>query len=590
MDRQPLFIAFCCYLSGVFCGIYSGANPISVLLASILCGILLISIFIRKIPLRLRLRIAAILFIPAGYICGTQSIATIPALSDSFQKRNGTFIITEILKPNSKNQRYTAEFTDSETNGLKFILSVPKENAALNYSEQYYSDSLLLKPYQDPEFDFEFNYADYLRKKGIYYYTYAKDIRSGGKTEAFSQKIKAFRKYLLNRIDENTDSPQTAGFTKAFILADRTDLDKETVKNFRNSGLVHILAISGTHIALLFGVLLTIFSAAIPYSRKNTAIILSLAGIWIFAALIGFGASVSRSCIMLSVYYLYKIRRAKPDLLHALGISGYILTGWNPLTAADLGFQLSFSAVLGIYAFNGFFNSVLAKTKVLPSRYLRNIISMTLSAQLATAPLLIYYFHQISIVSLLSNAILIPISGIVMTAAFLYTALCSVVRVPDFLRQLYEYSAEYYLKAVGYFGNVKYAMLGDLSFSLPELLLSCLCLVLFYFWIKRPDNGKLIFLGLSIISTIVTGELYRMYASKTDETLYGTYHKNYILIERKGTKAVLYHTAVKDSSAFAQNFVQAYKDSRRITELTQIRVPDGTKYLQSGEKKYLFSN
>ena len=138
---------------------------------------------------------------------------------------------------------------------------------------------------------------------------------------SFSEKIKQKRSEVLENINHSQLKSSVKEFLKGIILADRTEMDAELVSDFSKSGLVHFLAISGTHFAIIFWVILFLLKPLFSAKNRNIPIVISLILLWIFAVFIDYGSSVVRSCLMISAYYGFVIFQRKPDVLHALALS-----------------------------------------------------------------------------------------------------------------------------------------------------------------------------------------------------------------------------------------------------------------------------
>src|SRR5690606_8536139 len=149
------------------------------------------------------------------------------------------------------------------------------------------------------------------------------------------------------------------------------------------------------------------------YRFQNADIITSLLFIWLFAIFIDNRNPVIRSCIMLTIYYVYVLLQRKPDLLHAMALAAFIILIVDSQQIFDVGFQLSFIAVLGIYWLNLPILNRFPKYRNKPQLYMFSIGSITLAAQFATLPLVLYYFHQFSLISFIANLVIIPIAEII---------------------------------------------------------------------------------------------------------------------------------------------------------------------------------
>ncbi len=200
-----------------------------------------------------------------------------------------------------------------------------------------------------------------------------------------------------------------AGLVKALLLGDRTEFneDAETVNIMTRSGVLHILAVSGMHIAILANIMTALFG------KKRSGIIVTLAMLLMFAVLCGFSASVTRAVIMQAVLLLSTLTRRSTDKVTSLSIAAALILAVNPYSVMDIGFQLSFSATLGIILLtpkiNGYFAKPLRKIRAgKPRSALRSVvsgISVTVGASIFSLPISAMYFEVVSLVSPLTNLI-----------------------------------------------------------------------------------------------------------------------------------------------------------------------------------------
>ena len=156
-----------------------------------------------------------------------------------------------------------------------------------------------------------------------------------------------------------------------------------------------------------------------PLRLRNIAVIISLLLIWCFAVFIDYGSSVVRSCLMLTFYYIMVLLQRKPDLLHSMALAGLVILMLDTQLLFDIGFQLSFLAVFGIYWLNRPILNCLPKARNNIHDFFLQVVSVTLSAQLITLPLILYYFHQFSFVSVIANLVIVPLSEIIILLSLL---------------------------------------------------------------------------------------------------------------------------------------------------------------------------
>ncbi|MFA5420606.1 MAG: ComEC/Rec2 family competence protein [Patescibacteria group bacterium] len=254
-----------------------------------------------------------------------------------------------------------------------------------------------------------FNYSLYLKRYGVSLVSYYPDIDNEVEVLNFNKFRNFFynlQKSLGDVFDGNLSSSSSA-MARAIFLGDKNYLEQSDRDNFSKVGLSHIVAISGMHIGLLSTLLLNSF-LAIGFSRKKSFyLILTLLVLYLF--LISFPPSAIRAVIMGSLTLLGSCLGRDGDSSNLLYFSGIVLLLINPLLIlADLGFQLSFLAVLGIIHLKPRIDILFSKLKIYSTlKTSFDILSVSISAQVFTAPILIYNFHQFSFIAPISNLLVV---------------------------------------------------------------------------------------------------------------------------------------------------------------------------------------
>ena len=307
-------------------------------------------------------------------------------------------------------------------------IGIPMEGKILITTERYpeyqYGNKLeitgLLKT--PPVFE-DFNYKDYLRKEGILavmsYPEISQRFSEIGILPAIYAKVLSFKNKLRETINQNLSPPQRS-ILAAVILGDKKNISKEWKDKLNKTGVRHITAVSGMHIIILTSILMTLL-IALGFWRGQ-AFYLTIGIIFLYILMIGFQPSAVRAVIMASLFLLaQKIGRISYSQ-RAIIFAGALMLIQNPfLLKDDVGFQLSFLAIMGIIYLLPIFQKWL---KFIPQgRYLnlRNILGMTFSAQVFTLPILIYNFGYFSLVSPLSNILIVPILSYVMASGFIFS-------------------------------------------------------------------------------------------------------------------------------------------------------------------------
>jgi competence protein ComEC len=300
----------------------------------------------------------------------------------------------------------------------KIIIHVAKDERSEKIA---YGDKLLFYTYlnkvAEPKNPKEFNYKRYLSIKNIYLQAYV-DARSWQKiSEKHGNPIIRFasntRNKFLKIFRESNMDVQEYGIISAILLSSNADLDPDLQRSYSAAGVSHILSVSGMHIGIVYIILA--FFLSFMDKTKNQRIARSfilLVVIWGYACITGLATSVIRCGTMLSFVAVGGVLNRKTNSYNSLMTSMIFLLLLNPLVILQLGFQLSYLAVFGILWTQRRF-SLLYETKTKTGKHIWDIITVSLAAQLFTAPLAIFYFHQFPNYFLLTNIALITLLPLV---------------------------------------------------------------------------------------------------------------------------------------------------------------------------------
>ena len=238
--------------------------------------------------------------------------------------------------------------------------------------------------------------------------------------------IRSSQTFVRNSLNDATD-PKTAGLLTALLLGDKSTIDENMKLDFANTGVIHVLAVSGLHVGYVL-IILTIFASIIriPWGWNRVVIIL---GLFAFCALTGGKPSVVRASIMAGLYVISPIVNRPVNIWNIIGFAACLLLAYDPLYIMGLGFILSFSAVISIIYFYGLFEKLLPEAinpTHIQNLFIKNTLSLflvSLSAQIGTLPITAAFFHKIPIISLVANVIIVPIVGVIVVVGFMIIAL-----------------------------------------------------------------------------------------------------------------------------------------------------------------------
>ncbi len=342
---------------------------------------------------------------------------------------DSTYLIVKINEPLiEKEKSYKAEgivesiFENENERKVtgKVLLYFSKESAI---SVPTYGDKILIKgglqQIKNTGNPGGFNYSRYMAFQQTYHQVFLKPnkfatLPSHSENVLFSFIFYA-RKGVVNILQKYVQgNKKVTGIAEALLIGYKEDLDKDVVQAYSNTGVVHIIAISGMHLGLIYVVLVWLFSR-LPLVKKSKVAraVLILSSLWLFSLITGGSASVLRSAVMFTCIVIGKDFFKQASIYNSLATSAFLLLCYNPFLLWDVGFQLSYCAVVGIvWLQKPIENLYYSKHSAL--RYLWQMCSITLAAQVLTLPVCIYYFHQIPTLFLFTNIICVPLSTVIL--------------------------------------------------------------------------------------------------------------------------------------------------------------------------------
>ncbi|MCW3462223.1 ComEC/Rec2 family competence protein [Chitinophaga nivalis] len=289
-----------------------------------------------------------------------------------------------------------------------------------------YGDEILVKnqvtPIRSNGNPGAFDYRRYCALQQCYHQLY---LRPGEYRKLLQQRgnpimraIIHLRRYCLDNLKKYIGSGPEAGMAEALLIGYRRDLEKEIVQSYSNTGIVHVIAISGMHLALLYGSLLWLLQW-LPAARWADSLkaVIVLSFLWGFALLTGASASVLRSAVMFTGITIGRfVLQRYTCIYNTLAASAFVLLCYDPSLAMDAGFQLSYLAVLSILLFyTPIYELLSCRQKWLDVCW--QMVALSLAAQLLTTPISLYYFHQFPVYFLPANLIAVPLSTLIIYAA-----------------------------------------------------------------------------------------------------------------------------------------------------------------------------
>lgn len=307
------------------------------------------------------------------------------------------------------------------------LIALKLDSVKNNYQ---YGDELLIKKLYtevDPPYNpYEFDYKAFLANHEIYHQAFINEsqikVLARRKGNVIVDYALTLRKKMVLKYGQYIHDKEAASVASTLILGYKAELSREVLSAYSKTGTMHVLSVSGMHVGIVFFILnklLWFMDRSKKLRVLRAVIIITL--IWFYALITGFSPSVCRAALMLSMYVLGKAVNRSSNSYNLVAMSAFFLLIYNPYFLLDVGFQLSYLAVLGlIYFYPKIYNLLYVKNWL--GNQIWSYTALSCAAQLATFPLGMYYFHQFPVYFLISNLfIVLPVIVIMYVGiAFLF--------------------------------------------------------------------------------------------------------------------------------------------------------------------------
>jgi competence protein ComEC len=346
-----------------------------------------------------------------------------------------------------------------------------------------------------------FNYGRYLFRNGIAGSSFvdwsAIKLKGRGEIIGINGVLESIRHKVQDIYSSCGIEGDQLNVLLALTLGIREELGPELKDRFVRSGAVHILAVSGLHVGIIFLILNSLFSFLFP-SRSWIKLLLIVGGLWFFALLTGGAPSVFRAVVMFSIIQIGRFVSRQTNIFNLLGASAFIILSISPLALFQVGFWLSHLAVAGIVSLYPLLSRWAIGLPVF-FRWLWNLMAMSLAAQIATFPLSVALFKAFPVYFLLANILVLPLVAPIIILSVLLIVSSSV----DFLSQFWAAPLndilEFMNEVVQWLDTLPGAYQENLWISWPMMLFFYLFLgsVLLYFEFKNRYLIKLAFVSMA---------------------------------------------------------------------------------------------
>lgn len=349
------------------------------------------------------------------------------------------------------------------------LLYLPKDNlsASVGVGDSLFFDARMESPKNRDGFH-EFDYAKFLYYRGISGTAYVPSDAWGSRhvEHVGSLKLNAllFREKVIGKYVEWGIGASQLPVLSALTLGYKGELDREMRDTYSVAGISHVLALSGMHVGIVWFLLERLLRLLMGRRWRVLKWISVTTLLWAFALMVGLEASVVRAVIMCMLMELGRLFGSKTFSLNSLAIAAFFMLLYRPFYLFDIGFQLSFVAVASIlFLYPLFYHSVSCKNRV--CRWMWGIMSVSLSAQCGTAPLVMYYFSNFSVYFLLANLVAGLLVPMIIYGAFMMIVLAPFSVMQGWVVKMLNNLVEGLNGCAGWISGLPYA---SVSFSVWE--------------------------------------------------------------------------------------------------------------------------
>lgn len=390
------------------------------------------------------------------------------------------------------------------------LIYLPPQDSAISYGTNLLINASpsRIRPPRNPG---EFDYGRYLANRNIFHQQFlikGEYLLTGNNPTNIFQNWGYRIRTAGKEYSEDFIGVDHRGVANALLLGIRDNVNDELRDAYAHAGAVHILAISGLHLGILYGFLIVIFG---KFKKRLWFVIFSLLVLWGYAAIAGLSPSVTRAALMFSIISVGQFFYRTPNIFNTIAFSAFLLFLVNPFQLYDVGFQLSYLAVIGIVWLYPFINGMISSRFQLIER-VWSLMSVTLAAQILTLPLVLYYFHNYPLLSFISNLIVVPLTTVILVSGliFLITAGTGLLLIPKMLGRILDFLIGFMNDIVLFVERIPGSYVSDIhlpGINLILLYLFILGILVFLFlknldWLRLATLSWVAFIFLIVVNNI----------------------------------------------------------------------------------------
>jgi competence protein ComEC len=580
----PLVVYTLPFLAGIFCALFFNVHGslIPILISCCLCGtFILLNLLYSKFKLYHNQWIGGLLIHCIVFSIGIVVVQQHDDrnYADYFANQNAQHLLVTINNEPTLKGKYwhcSANVIQANTQAQgkltrgKLLLTIMGDS-----TKQFkYGDVLLItanyKPVDPPFNPGAFNYKAYLANQHIFEQIFLfpgqyKIVARGAGNPIIAYALE-LRQRLVQKFKANIKDPDAAAVASTLVLGYKADLNPDVLQAYAKTGTIHVLSVSGAHVAIVF-VFINFLLSFLNGSRYGQWIkaIISIILIWGYALLTGFSPAVCRAAVMISMVILGRAGYRYTNSANLLALSAFVLLLYDPLLIADVGFQLSYLAVLGLIMLQ----PVIFNWFEFENKYVQKFwyyISASLAAQVITFPLSAFYFHQFPLYFLLSNLFIVIPSEVILFSGIIGLLVPQVPVVSKAIFWVLEQTIIIMNKGLLIIEQQPYSSINKIWFTNYDCMALFISVMAFFYFIY---NRKVWLLKLSLVCLLFMVASIGFQQIKSIQTQSITFYslsKHQGILFKNGNQGVLF-SDLQPTDVNYKYSIQPCIDSNRVDDV-----------------------
>lgn len=476
----------------------------------------------------------------------------------NFEKtQNLSFKINKRLKPDAYNSKYIVELrslNNKKASG-QLLLNLQKDSIVteLSIGTTHYTANPLVAV-QKPKNPFQFDYSNYLKQRQIHHQVYVEQdelLQVAAGSASLFHYADTFRKTVNEKLEKAGFESEALGIINALLLGQRQDIDQEIYNNYVSAGTIHILAVSGLHVGIIYLILSSVFRPLhrLKHGRHFIKPILIILLLWAFAIVAGLSPSVTRAVTMFSIIAIAQNLKRPTNIYNTITISAFVILLYKPIFLFDIGFQMSYLAVLAIVSIQPLLYK-LWQPKYYALDKPWQIFTVTIAAQLGVAPISLFYFHQFPGLFFVSNLVIIPFLGLILGFGVLVIALALLNVLPDILVVSFSFVIDSLNGFIAWVAQFENFLFRDIPFNAYQVITAYLIIITMTQLLKhrKIENVKYALVSFMLFYGVL---FYTKFETSGNEFIIFNKNNNSMIAEKKNK--TLFISSDKGSLNFNQD-------------------------------------